>query len=705
MIFASHPNTFACFLRQKPAECIACVLLGIRTSARSACRRACRQGASDLVAGSENSSLEQATEQDYERFLLGSIIYGNARERMLDVIRVIPQGECGSFFMNADNRATYQILCELSVSDKLPNDALLIANEIWDHVSGDATKGNGKYASSFRSETDVQRYVYSLGTGSMPGMQMDAYMDYANRIRWNHDKAQYVLIGTAMANDARHTPYSGMDEFVSEYESKVNNLSLSVRNSGGLRPVADTTEYVHGELARMRDWQPIDVGLKTGMDAFDDILGGLNQGELCVLAASTGYGKSMLASSIAINVATSEDPRSVMMFSLEMMDDQISERAIANIGRVNIKEFKGTYERVVNGFYRKAYRNGDIIEEAMRQRLMAQNERLQKALEYYESLPIFTDVTPALNANEIKSMVLQKQRQIEHDRHIPPVGLIIVDYLQIMSPVDARSTNRTDEVGDMSRRLKRLAKETGIPILCLAQLNRQAQDGEQPSLSMLRESGSIEQDADKVVFLWGENKGKKPEDYTDVPPSADTSLAQQLACRRDQMHLKLTVAKNRQGRQGTCDVIGDYEFQYCCTQSDEHRLGNEPFDVFFEKYYVNTRSGRDLFWPMPKGRLPVSDFQSIRHLRNQEMVYVDSDYNVIRGVTPSPKGEAFVTQHIDTTRQGQAAQGNGTHRDAQTRNDGPRQEGPPTPPVIDDLSTSFDDDSPIDFSTIDEYGY
>ena len=651
-----------------------------------------------LAVSEENSSLEQATEQDYERFLLGSVIYGDARERMLDVMRVLPQGDAGSLFMNADNRATYQILCDLSVSDKLPNDALLIASEIWGHVSSDMARGAGRYACSFRSEADVQRYVYSLGTGSMPGMQMDAYMDYARRIRWNHDRAQYALVGTAMANDARHTPYSGMDEFVSEYETKVNNLSLSVRNSDGLRQVADTTGYVRDELARMRDWQPIELGLKTGMDAFDDILGGLNQGELCVLAASTGYGKSMLASSIAINVATAEDPRSVMMFSLEMMDDQISERAIANIGRVNIKEFKGTYERVVNGFYRKAYRNGDLIEEAMRQRLVAQNDRLQKALAYYESLPIFTDVTPALNANEIKSMVLQKQRQIEHDRHLPSVGLIIVDYLQIMSPVDSRaSSNRTDEVGDMSRRLKRLAKETGIPILCLAQLNRQAQDGEQPSLSMLRESGSIEQDADKVVFLWGENKGKKPEDYTDVPPSSDAALAQQLACRRDQMKLKLTVAKNRQGRQGTCDVIGDYEFQYCCTQSDEHRLGNEPFDAFFAKYYANTRSGRDLFWPMPKDRLPVADFQRIRHLRNQEMVYVDADYNVIRGVTPTPRGETFATQHIDTTQAG-TRRGAG----AQTEDDG---DGTQAKPVIDDLGTSFDDDAPLDLSAIDDYGF
>jgi replicative DNA helicase len=666
----------------------------------------------------EANNMAQVTEQDYERFLLGSIIYGNAKERMLDVVRIIPQGDCSSYFTNHDNCTTYQILCELSVSDKLPNDALLISNEIWSHVSDDLAHGTKKYVCTFRTETDVQRYIVALSVTSMPGMMMDAYLDYAERIRWNHMRAEYGLIGTAMASDAMHTPFSEMDDFVSKYETKVNNLSLEVRNSDGLRPVSDTTSYVRDELERMRSWQQIDVGLRTGMDAFDDILGGLNQGELCVLAASTGYGKSMLASSIALNVATSQDPRTVMMFSLEMMDDQISERAIANIARVNIKEFKGTYERVVNGFYRKAYKDGDIIEQAMRVRLEAQNARLQKAVEYYETLPIFTDVTPALNANEIKSMVLQKQRQIEHDRTLPPVGLIIVDYLQIMSPVDGRkSTNRTDEVGDMSRRLKRLAKETGIPILCLAQLNRQAQDGEQPSLSMLRESGSIEQDADKVVFLWGENKGKKPEDYTEVPPSQDTALAQQLACRRDQMRLKLTVAKNRQGRQGTCDMVGDYEFQYCCTQSDEHRLGNEPFDDFFRKYYLNTRSGRDLFWPIQRGTLPIPGYEAIRKLKNQEMIYVDDDYNVIRGVSMTPKGQQpFVAQHIEANNRANGGNA-GTNGSVKMKFSSPSQtpagkpsqgaqSGQQAPqPVIDDVKTSFDDDTPLDMSQLDDYGF
>lgn len=670
-----------------------------------------------MAENEKKTAQEQAEQLEYERFLLGSIIYGNTKERMLDVVQIIP-ADHASYFTGQDNRTIYTILCKLSLSDQLPNDALLITTELWNtiHVH------KQDYPCTFETETDLQRYVYSLGYESMPGMQMDAYRDYAERVKWNHDKRAYELLGLEISNRSKTVPFAERDEFISDTESRVTHLSLEVRNSDGLRHVKETTSSVRDTLTRMLRWEPIETGLRTGLDALDAITGGLNQGELCVLAASTGYGKSMLASSIALNVAMNKDnPKSVMLFSLEMMDDQMSERAIANIARVNIKEFEAEYERVVDGFYLRQYKD-KLIDRTIREKLVAQNERLQKAVEYYESLPIYTDVTPALNANEIKSMVLQKQRMIENDGTLPKVGLIIVDYLQIMTPVDARNTNRTDEVGDMSRRLKRLAKETGIPILCLAQLNRQAQDGSQPTLSMLRESGSIEQDADKVMFLWGMNKGKTPEDYTDVPPSQDMELARRLAWKRDQMRLKLTVAKNRQGEQGTCDIIGDYEFQYCCTQSDDYRANGEPFDEFFSKYYTNTRGGRDLFWPMSKDALPVSDFQSIRHLRNPEMLYINNDYEVIRtsdAIARADKRDEFKPQHIQTSSYGNANNTAATQNplpvqtayvsastvDA-TNNDGMKSF---RPNVINDVETPFDDgdiddDRDIDFSELEGFG-
>lgn len=687
----------------------------------------------------DNEALEQAERLDYERFLLGSIIFGNARERMLDVLQIIP-ADHASYFVDPDNRATYSILCDLSLTERLPDDALLITNEIWDRMRVHRQDYPG---CSFHAKQDVQRYVTTLGIESMPGMQMDAYKEYAERVKWANDRQAYVLLGTEIASKARNVPFTEREEFISDAESKVNTLSLEVRNSDGLRQVGGTTSSVHELISHMRRWEPIESGLKTGLDALDAITGGLNKGELCVLAASTGYGKSMLASTIGLNVAMDrKNPKSVMMFSLEMMDDQLSERAVANLARVNMKQFRREYENVVSGFYKRRYKD-EMIEQAVRTKLLAQSERIEKAIAFYERLPLYTDITPALNANEIKSMVLQKQREIEHDGDKPPVGLIIVDYLQIMSPVENKSTNRTDEVGDMSRRLKRLAKETGIPVLCLAQLNRQAQDGEQPTLSMLRESGSIEQDADKVIFLWGENKGKREDDYTDVPPTEDAQTARRLACQRDKMHMKLTVAKNRQGEQGTCEMIGDYSFQYCCTQSDDY-LESESFDMFFKKYYRNTRSGTDLFWPLPKDELPISDFQTIRHLKMPEMLYVAEDYTVMRTAADQAaereKGPGLVTQTVgsqsantqntlvtqtakmtatspmSTQRKKMAgnahsgfASDNGgntkgtvTRRGSEASRDGMASF---RPVVIDDITTDFEeDDEPIDFDELDDFG-
>lgn len=659
-----------------------------------------------------------ATEQvNFERFLLGSIIYGNAKERMLDVVQIIP-AEHASYFTNPDNSTTYQILCQLSVSDQMPEDAALITNELWTVIHAHMQD----YNCTFRSKDQLSRYILGLSSASLPGMQMDAYKDYAERIKWGHDQRAYEQLGQEISNRAKTTPFSEREDFITGTESKVNNLSLEVRNSVGLRQVEHTTSEIRESLRRMQRWEPIEMGLKTGLSALDTITGGFNPGELIVLAASTGYGKSAVASSIGLNVAMNqENRRSVMSFSLEMMDDQMSSRAIANLARVNMKQHEAEYEKVVSGFYKRQYKDPSV-NDMMKQKLTDQNDRIGKAIDFYEKLPLFTDITPALNANEIKSMVMQKQRAIENDPSYPPVGLIIVDYLQIMSPVDARSSsNRTDEVGDMSRRLKRLAKETGIPVLCLAQLNRQAQEGEAPSLSMLRESGSIEQDADKVMFIWGPNKGKTEDDYTDVPPNGDIDIAKRLAWQKDQMKLKITVAKNRSGEQGTCDVVGDYGFQYFCTQSDDYKAKGESFDTFFEKYYMNTRSGEDLFWPLPKDRLPIQDFQSVRHLPRPEMLYIDQALKVVRAsdtqdssnggtrmVQTMPVASAQASRSEVATDKVESSAPTSIPEPTESIADDSEENGPLDrfkPKVVDDVMTDFedssDDDSEIDYDDLD----
>lgn len=562
-----------------------------------------------------------------EKFLLGAIIFGNAKERMLDVMQVIPK-EREYYFTNNDNRCIYRILCQLSNLDKLPNDATLITKEIW----GTIASHRKNYNCSMNSLDEFSRYIYSMSVDKLDGMMMDAYLDYANIVKWEYDKNEYVKIGTAIANKARNVPFSERDNFVSQAESKINNLSLAVRNSTGLCDSKETGSSTLSKIKKMMNWEPMESGLKTGFTGLDQLTGGFNPGELIIVAGKTGAGKSVLSSNIALNVACNRDnPRSVLLFSMEMMPEQLTERILAGLSRVNIKQMNVEYERVTNGFYRNTYGEtlGKKIESDMKQKILVQLERLEIASKYNDNLPIFTTTTGNLNANQIKSLVLQKTREIENDSRYPKVGLIVIDYLQIMEPVEKGAANRTEEVGDMSRRLKRLAKETGIPVLCLAQLSRANLDGEQPTLAHLRESGSIEQDADKVVFIWSPARGKTEADY-EVPDTEDSDVAKRLLMYKDQMHLKLTVAKNRSGEQGTVDIIGDFSFQTFISQSDAYKNGGETFESFFEKYYYKTRSGEDIFWPLPKDNLPIPEMQPYRTLDKPEMLYVNHENKIVK---------------------------------------------------------------------------
>ena len=228
-----------------------------------------------------------------ERYLLGSIIYGKPKERMLDVLGIIPNDKT-AYFTSPDARTVYSVLAKLCISDELTNDAALLAVEIWNVI-----KAHRKdYNCSFRTQEDLLRYIFNLDVTSLPGMRLDAYRDYAENVKWEYEKTEYVRFGKQLAETAGTIPVSEKDEFISTTESKINTLSLEVRNSVGLRSVSGTTSIIRDKLARMQKWQPFQSGLKTGLQALDNITGGFNPGELIVLAASTGSGKPLTNSTV-----------------------------------------------------------------------------------------------------------------------------------------------------------------------------------------------------------------------------------------------------------------------------------------------------------------------------------------------------------------------------------------------------------------------
>lgn len=210
-------------------------------------------------------------------------------------------------------------------------------------------------------------------------------------------------------------------------------------------------------------------GVPTGFTELDLMLGGLRPGQVIIAAGKTGMGKSAFALNIAEHMAI-DLGRPVLFVSLEMSVNELGERLLSSRARVDS--------------YR--LRNGTYTTEQQKQ-LVAASAKIAAS-------PLSIDDCPSRSASQIAALARRHKR-----RH--GLDLLVVDYLQLVSP-DRRGETRQDEVSQVSRRLKALARELGAPVIALAQLNRQTgEDGKKPKLSHLRESGAIEQDADVVLFV------------------------------------------------------------------------------------------------------------------------------------------------------------------------------------------------------------
>jgi replicative DNA helicase len=249
------------------------------------------------------------------------------------------------------------------------------------------------------------------------------------------------------------------------------------------------------------------VGVPTGYVDLDRLLTGLRPGEMFVLAARPSIGKTTLAMNIARNAAV-ESKVGVGFFSLEMSAQQVVVRLLCSEARINLKDV----------------RDGKLTNAQWASDLMGAGDRLAAA-------PIYIDETPQLTSLELR----QKARRMKQDYDI---GVIIIDYLQLMKASGGNSTSsREQDVARLSSDIKALAKELNVPIVILAQLNRQAeQGGGRPKLSHLRESGSIEQDADVVGILHRERE-------TDMNLTREEIDAQGI-------ETELIIAKHRNGETG-----------------------------------------------------------------------------------------------------------------------------------------------------------
>jgi replicative DNA helicase len=296
------------------------------------------------------------------------------------------------------------------------------------------------------------------------------------------------------------------DEILAGAEETLLKLG-DTRVKSGLETAHDVVTGYEGGISAFLDPSKRIKGISTGFAKFDDLSGGMHGGELLILAGRPSMGKTALALNIAQHVAL-KLKQTVAIFSLEMSKESLLTRMLCASARVDSQRFRAGY----------------LNQEERR--------KLHHALTELVEAPLYVDDTPGVHLMDMHA----KLRRLQVERH--HIGLVIVDYLQLMT-ARGRFENRVQEVSALSRGMKLLAKELNVPMLVLSQLSRAVENRQgdhRPQLSDLRESGSIEQDADLVGFIFREEVYNK--DREDLRGLAE-----------------LIVAKQRNGPVGTVNLV------------------------------------------------------------------------------------------------------------------------------------------------------
>lgn len=327
-------------------------------------------------------------------------------------------------------------------------------------------------------------------------------------------------IAEKAANDARRQNKK-TDEISDEL---LHNLNILETRKGSEKIIS--LQEISSEY-KMRLNEEKGSSIKTGYDNLDTVLqGGLHKSDLIIIAARPGMGKTALALNLGLNVAKKN--LKVLMFTLEMANDQLFVRLLSSVSKVTL-----------NNIIEKIYLNRP--EDGL---------KINKAIDELQKLPIYIADTASATISEIKQM---SRKQAKRDG----LDLIIIDYLQLITSTGKPNQIREQEVAEISRSLKILAKELQIPIVALAQLSRSVEhrSDPRPTLADIRESGSIEQDADVVMFLYRGNYYKN----ISHNEKADSEM------------MELLIKKHRHGKQGTVYLKYDLSTQtfYTPTETEE----------------------------------------------------------------------------------------------------------------------------------------
>lgn len=378
--------------------------------------------------------------------------------------------------------------------------------------------------------------------------------DYGRTIRDLAGRRGLIAIGEEMVNVAYDAPVDhSLSAQCEAAEAALYEVGEAGRFDGGFQRFATALTVSIDMTARAYQRDGKLSGLATGLADLDRMSGGLQATDLVILAGRPGMGKTALATNIAFNIAKNYraeiggDGRTVTVnggivgfFSLEMSAQQLADRILAE--QTGIPSFR--------------MRRGEINEHDF--------DRIADAARQLETLPLYIDETGGLSIAQLAARARRLKRQNGLD-------LMVIDYIQLMHGTRRAQDNRVTEVTEITTRLKALAKELGVPILALSQLSRKVEDRDdkRPQLADLRESGSIEQDADVVLFVFREEYYVRNRE-----PAAGTEPHFAWQVEMEAVHGKadIIIGKQRHGPTGTVTVAFEANVTRFSNAADESRL-------------------------------------------------------------------------------------------------------------------------------------
>ena len=329
-------------------------------------------------------------------------------------------------------------------------------------------------------------YLKELQTVPVSALAADSYANLVKdqSIDRNLKKVLQELIKTSDDPKGKTS-----DEILNEAEAKIFELSENRTKNDSLKKIE---EYVGPTLDRLEELSKKQgelIGISSGFKAVDGITQGLQKEDLIVIAGRPSMGKTSLAMNIAENVAKEEDG-CVLVFSLEMSSESLTSRMLASMAGISQQSFK----------------SANLTDRQW-------EKTIQKAKKL-ESMNIHIDDKPNISPMEIRAKARRLAKQYRKDGG---VKLVVVDYIQLMQ-MPGRTENRVNELSDISRSLKYLAKEVNAPVIVLSQLNRAVEQrpNKRPQMADLRDSGAIEQDADLIFMLYRDYLYTKDEDWKNV---------------------------------------------------------------------------------------------------------------------------------------------------------------------------------------------